>query len=242
MASISQSSRRSGSSWGSARGGRPSTLDGRYDRKRRVRAERLLLGGHHVVDGAVDAVDVAPAELLLGDVLTEACHHRWSGHEDLRGVADHERVVRCRHPGRAQAGHRAEGQRHGRHHGQVVDDHLPARVGRHIGATLGVEALDAAAAAGAVDQADDRQAQLVGHLLGVDLLLGDGGVGRAAPDGEVVAADHHRAAVDAAPTHDEVGRPRGRSGRRPRRWPDRRWCRPRGTSPGRAGRRSARAR
>ena len=46
--------------------------------------------------------------------------------------------------------------------------------------------------------------QVVRHALGVHLLLEDRRVGRAAAHGEVVAADHDRAAVDAAAAHDEV--------------------------------------
>ncbi len=76
------------------------------DARREVRQEAagagegFLLGGHHVVDRAVDAVDVAAAELLLGDVLAEAGDHWWPGHEDLRGVAHHEGVVAMSPPGR----------------------------------------------------------------------------------------------------------------------------------------------
>ena len=46
----------------------------------------------------------------------------------------------------------------------------------------------------------------MGHALGVHLLGEDRRVGRAAPHGEVVAADDHRPPVDAAPAHHEVGR------------------------------------
>src|SRR3984893_2581152 len=59
--------------------------------------------------------------------------------------------------------------------------------------------------AGTVDETDDGDAQLASHLLGVHLLLEDGGVSRAAADGEVVAANHDRPAVDAAAAHYEVG-------------------------------------
>src|SRR3546814_13228854 len=38
------------------------------------------------------------------------------------------------------------------------------------------------------------------------LLLPDGGIGGTAAHGEVVAADHDRAAVEAAATEDEIGR------------------------------------
>ncbi len=47
---------------------------------------------------------------------------------------------------------------------------------------------------------------VAGHALGVHLLLEDRRVGRAAPNREVVAADHDGPTVDAAPAHDEVRR------------------------------------
>ena len=69
-----------------------------------------------------------------------------------------------------------------------------------------LDGLDRAAAAGALDDADDRQAQLVGHALGQDRLHRDGGVGRAAAHREVVAQHDHRAAVDLRSPHHAVGR------------------------------------
>ena len=46
-------------------------------------SERVVFGVDHVVDGAVATVDLAAAELLLVDVLTEAGDHRWSRDEQL---------------------------------------------------------------------------------------------------------------------------------------------------------------
>ena len=54
-----------------------------------------------------------------------------------------------------------------------------------------------------LDQPDQRQAQLVGHLLAHDVLFLDRGVGRAAADAEVAAAAD-RASVDPGTPEDEV--------------------------------------
>src|SRR5262249_21961247 len=62
------------------------------------------------------------------------------------------------------------------------------------------------AAAGAVDQAHQRQTQLVCHLLRHHLLLPDRRIGGAAAHREVVTADHDRAIVDAAAPEYEIGR------------------------------------
>jgi hypothetical protein len=48
--------------------------------------------------------------------------------------------------------------------------------------------------------------QLVRELLGVDLLADDRGIGCAAANGEVVAADDHLAAVQAPGSGHEIGR------------------------------------
>ena len=76
----------------------------------------------------------------------------------------------------------------------------------HVGAPGGLDGLHRPAAARALDDADQRQAQLVGHLLALVVLALDGGVGGAAPHREVVAAHDHRPAVEPRPAEDEVGR------------------------------------
>ncbi len=76
---------------------------------------------------------------------------------------------------------------------------------RQIGPALGLDGLDRTAAARTLDQAKDRQAQFVGHFFGIDGLFLDRRIGRAAANGEVVAADNHRAAINPAPPHDAVG-------------------------------------
>src|SRR5262249_10729212 len=82
----------------------------------------------------------------------------------------------------------------------------PAGIARDVGAPGLLVRLDAATSAGPVDQADDRQPQLPGHALAVDLLSVDAGVGRAATHGEVVAADDHAPAADASRPEDRVSR------------------------------------
>src|SRR5262249_51458802 len=83
---------------------------GVVDRAREVRQEcarsreRLVLAADDVVDGAVAAVDGAAAELLLVDLLAEPGDHGWTGHKQLRRIANHDRVVARDDPGRAQAG------------------------------------------------------------------------------------------------------------------------------------------
>ncbi len=61
-----------------------------------------------------------------------------------------------------KAGHRAESGGHHRHHGQVVDDVVPARVDRDIGVPHLLKHLYAATAAGALDEPDKRQPELTG--------------------------------------------------------------------------------
>ena len=116
-----------------------------------------------------------------------------------------------REPRRAEARHRAEPQRHHRHvaegRGEILVAHARvAELTRQVGTPRRLDGLDRAAAARALDDADDRQAQLVGHALGQDRLHVDGGVGRPAAQGEVVAQHDDRPAVDRGATHDAIGR------------------------------------
>src|SRR5262245_49048593 len=106
--------------------------------------------------------------------------------------------------GGAEAGDGAEPERHPRHRRDVVDHRFPAADAGHVGAPGGLDGLHGAAAAGALYQADQRQAQLVGHLLAEQVLVLERGVRGAAAHGEVVAAYHHRAPVDGRSSEDEV--------------------------------------
>ncbi len=104
----------------------------------------------------------------------------------------------------AETRNRTEAKTHDRNGGEIVDDVFPALHVGHIGALIDFQRLDRTAAAGAVDQTHDRQLQLVGHLLGIDLLGADRGIARAAAHGEIITADDNGTAVDAAAPHDEV--------------------------------------
>ena len=61
-------------------------------------------------------------------------------------------------------------------------------------------------AAGAVDQAHDRDAQIARHHLGADLFFLESAVRRAATHREIIARHHDGAAVERAASHHEVGR------------------------------------
>ena len=82
---------------------------------------------------------------------------------------------------------------------------VPVGVGGDIGAAERGVGAHAAAAAGAVDEADDREAELARGLLAPAHLVADGAVGGAAADGEVIAADDDRPAIDGPPAGDKVG-------------------------------------
>ena len=65
--------------------------------------------------------------------------------------------------------------------------------------------LNGTAAAGALDQAHDGELEVVGHRFGLDVLFADRGVVGAAPNREVVAADHDQPAVQPGAAEDVVG-------------------------------------
>ena len=150
-----------------------------------------------------------PAELLLGDLLAErALDHRRTGREHLAGAVDHHRPVRKnRAPGRT-AGGGAEHGAHHRHLAQQLDRALEAvHAGKH-GMAAPVDRRHAAARA--VDQVDQRNAVAGRQILdeaALAALLAIARPARAAADGEVLAADRDRPAVDAGEAH-HVGRRR----------------------------------
>ena len=125
-------------------------------------------------------------------------------------------------PGRSQASHRSQTQGHSRHGGQVGHHVLPARVHRHVGP--GAAAVSPVAirdflgrvrihgphrpsASCAVDETHDGEPQFASHLLGGHLLADDRRIGRPSAHCEVVGGHHHRAAIQAGPTEQEVGCP-----------------------------------
>src|SRR6267154_2926323 len=74
-----------------------------------------------------------------------------------------------------------------------------------IGGSLGLDGLHRTAAAGTFDDADDRQTEIVRHLLGHQGLGGDRGIGGAATHGEIVADHHNRPAIDLAAAEHAIG-------------------------------------
>jgi hypothetical protein len=113
--------------------------------------------------------------------------------------------VRRHDPRGPQAGHRAERGGDHRHGGQVAHHHVEARQRRHVGEAHVLQRLDAAPAAGAVHQPDERQPQLVGHPLGVDRLLPDRRVRSPAAHGEVIALHDRAPAFDPPLADHDVG-------------------------------------
>ncbi len=81
----------------------------------------------------------------------------------------------------------------------------PTPPGR-LAAPSGFDGLDGAAAAGAFDHANDRQPEVMRHLLGHQRLCGNRGVGGAAAHGKVVAHHDHGTAVDLAAAEHAVRR------------------------------------
>src|SRR3982074_909224 len=77
---------------------------------------------------------------------------------------------------------------------------------RQVGRALGFDCFHRAAAAGAFDDADDRQPEIMRHLLGHQRLCGNRGICRAAAYREIVADHDHRAAVDLAAAEYAIGR------------------------------------
>ena len=168
--------------------------------------ERFGLACRLVVHGAVAGMDGAAAELVLLVALLHPRHHRWTRDEQLRGVFHHHRIMARRHPRRAQPRDRTQGERHHRHHRHVLHHLFPDGDGGNLRPAVLLDVLHRTAAAGAVDQAQHRQAQFAGHHLGALQLLAQAAVVGAAAHGEIVAGDHHRPAVNPAAPHDQVGR------------------------------------
>ena len=173
--------------------------------------QRVVLVGGLVVDRAGARLGAGAAErLLVGRLAHGRRDDRRAGDEEL-GAAAHDDAEVAEDDARgAEPGARPERGGDDRDAREVLDHQVEARQRRHVGEAHGLERLDAAPAAGAVDQAHERDAQLVGGALGPHHLLPDGGVGRPAADGEVVGLDHRAAPVDAALADDRVGRQEAR--------------------------------
>src|SRR5262249_40922356 len=86
---------------------------------------------------------------------------------------------------------------------------VPARAADatgQIGRALGLDGLHRTAAARALDDTDDRQAEVVRHLLRHQRFCGDRRIRRAATHGEIVADHDHGAAVDLGTAEHAIGR------------------------------------
>lgn len=147
--------------------------------------------------------------MFLG-IIDQRIDHRRPGDEQRRGLLGHDRIMARRHARRAQPGDRAEPQRHDRHQAQVrcgvVVRQVRADPPGQIGAPCRLDRLDRAAAARALDNADDRQPEIVRHLLRHQRFFADRRIGRAAAHREIVAGDDHRAAVNRRPAEHIVRR------------------------------------
>ena len=108
------------------------------------------------------------------------------------------------HLGGADAGHRAEAERHNGYGGHVLHHGLPPLHLRDVGPAHLLQR--AAVAAGRLQQPHERDPQLVRHLLAHRELAGDGRAAGRTDDGVVVARDDRRAAVDFRSAEDEVAR------------------------------------
>ena len=166
--------------------------------------QRVGLVHRLVVHQRALAVHQVPAQGVLVDGLAIGLqHHMGPCRHHLRLLAHHHRKVRGQHLDRALPG--AGAQSHADHrHGLQQLVGRPARVLGDLGAANLHQQLDAAA--GGVDQPDDRHAQLMRQALDVDPLVGDRGLGRAGADGEVVHVQRHLASLDAPGADDGIGR------------------------------------
>src|SRR5215472_915184 len=171
-------------------------------------SQRVVLALGQVVDRARFAgVYLPAAQVLFGHLAPHAvAYDGRAGDEELRAVAHHHREVGADNSGGSEPCHRPQACSHDRVLAQIVDHDVPARIGRDVGPPGLLVRLYAAAAACAVDQPHQGQAQLAGQPLGVDLLLVDGRIRRPAAHGEVIAADDDPPASDAASSHHAVGR------------------------------------
>ena len=185
------------------------------DRLRQVRQEApragksFLLGLHRLIDAAGARLNIRPAEFLLAKVLAQPLHHRRT-RDKHRGAFGHHRIMAGGKPSGAETRDRAEPKPDHRHASEV-GSRISVPTGatdaaRQIGRALGFDGLHRPSAAGAFDQADDRQPKIMGHFLGHQRLGRDRSIRRAAAHRKVIADHDHRAAVDLAAAEHAVGR------------------------------------
>ena len=151
-------------------------------------------------------MNIGPAELLLGQRVADRGGDRRAGSKYLGQPLHHDRIMAGNGARGAHARCRAQRQRHHRHRVQILDDIFPARHGRHIGEAHVLQALDGAAAAGAVDHPDHRDAKRVRHFLTLGELAVQRRIGGPAAHGKVVGRGDHRAPLDIGAAEDQVAR------------------------------------
>ena len=108
---------------------------------------------------------------------------------------------------RAEARDRAQAQRDHRHATQVRNHLLETRHERHVGRADLLDLGDRSAAAGAVQQAHERQSVFPGHLLELCVLFVVIALRRAAAHGEIVGAHDDGPRVDGATSAEAARRP-----------------------------------
>ena len=158
---------------------------------------RLVLG--EVVDDPVRKVDVGSAELLLGEPLPDRALDEGGPPDEDLGVPGHDREV-----GRAEARRRHSRDRPDadRRHGSRLEG--PGHGDEPVAGKYGLAGRPPLPGPGdrtapALVETDEGELELEGEILDVDALAKPGRVGGAAPQREVLAAHHHRAAVDPGP-------------------------------------------
>lgn len=162
-----------------------------------------------MIDRAGLGLDVGAPELLLREILPQRLHHRRACDEHRR-LPGHDRIVAGRKARGAQARNRAEAECDHRHAREILRrEAIPAGAAdaaRQVSRAFGLDCFDRAAAAGALDHADDGQTEVVRHLLRHQGLCRDRRIRRAAAHREIVADDDHGAAVDARAAEHAVRR------------------------------------
>jgi hypothetical protein len=120
--------------------------------------ERGVLRVGEPLDRAVAAVHVRAAEFGLGQIFAgTAAHHRRTGREQLAEIFHHNGQMGHDESPSAKADRGAQAQGDYRDDREVVDDHVPGRVDRHVGVPGVLCHLDTAAAAGPVQQSHHGQ-------------------------------------------------------------------------------------
>ncbi len=180
-------------------GGASQTFDGQVGEEAPQLRERVVLVGGLVVDRARARLRARAAErLLVGRLAHRRGDHRRAGDEELRRCRARSRE-KCDATTRAapSPAHRPERRRDHRHAGEVVDRDLQAGQERHVREAHLLERLDADPPPPVPSTSrTSGKPEVVRHALGLDHLLPDRRVGRAAADREVVGLDDGAAAVE----------------------------------------------